>query len=208
MIVIRFNQITIESPLDSAKPKAEPGSLLYKEPKQDPKQNPETAPDFRSQFDSLVAHAQMGPDDAPPKKWWYLVFKPYEDMYAEYNEWYKSAKFPNWARDKLKKQAEHMVWTVEKDAKTFHVNMLVYTEHDLSDFHDYSYNGYCKVYCKPCHDYRDCVFYIFKEATSRLFIQYVDYYISQRDDHRTIVPKNKPSFVHACVARARKALFG
>jgi len=169
---------------------------------------PKQSTDFRRQFDALVAQALTLPDIATPMKWWYLVFKPYDDVYDEYNDWFTTPKFPNWARDQLKSYSKHMIWTVEKDAKKHHVNMLIYTSQDLSIFHDYSYTGYAKVYCRPCLDYRDCVFYIFKEAYTRLFIQYNDYYISCPPQGTLIPERQKPSFVHKCVERARKALFG
>lgn len=208
MIVIRFGSITISEPKDHAEPKVEPGSLHTMAPKQVAIMNPDKSTDFRHQFDSLVAHAQTGYNPLTDHKWWYIVFKPFDDQYEYYHDWYTSAKFPNWARDKFKKQAKYMVWTVEKIAAKHHVNMLVYTSADLTPFHNSCFSGYCKLYCSIAHDQRDVSFYIFKEARDRLFVQYTDYYISWESAHRTIVPHNKTAFVHHCVERARKALFG
>jgi len=189
MLVIRFGGLSSGDPVDPAKPEAKHGSLLDKE-----------------QFRKLCNRAFSGPD-LSGGKWWYLVFKPFEDAYDEYKDWFESKAFPEWCRDKFKTKSEPMIYTVEKDATRHHVNMLIYINRDLTNSHNDYWPGYCKLYCKPCYDYRDCVYYIFKEAQTRPFIEYHDYYISWKPTQTDDLPKHRPTLVQQAIERMRKALF-
>lgn len=198
MLVIRCLGKTHGGPVDPVKPEAKPGSLQNREPIQ--------VADNRFEYRALIYRAMSIPDKVG-HKWWYLVFKPFEDSYSEYKDWFETKKFPEWCRDKLKAANEALIWTVEKDATRHHVNMMIQTDRDLSDYHDHYWTGYCKLYCQPCYDRDDCIFYIFKEALTRPFIQYIDYYISTSTQLGGVKPNIGNSIIQATINRVRKALF-
>nr|CRY97183.1 hypothetical protein [uncultured prokaryote] len=188
MLVIRFGDeiITNSGPQGSSVPQGSPGCYTTKAPKQEP------VVSQAAQFTKLIAECESLNASLAAGQWWYLVFKPFDDSYAEYRSFFESGQFPNWCRDKLRAKGD-LLYSVEKLASKHHVNMLVYSSHDLTDYHDYSWSGYCKVYATPCFDFGGITEYIFKEAKLRTFLPFVDYYIPKPKAHSAArEPKGEP----------------
>jgi len=111
-----------------------------------------------------------------PLGWYYLTFKPMDKPYETDFEWFKLKQLHK-VYDKFRPLCKIMWLTRETEETKIHINLLIYSEHDLTDWHEKIFFNRSKVWCKqiPCI-HRFTVFkYIHKEAKIREFKYNLDY---------------------------------
>lgn len=138
-------------------------------------------------YDQLIIKTdQMISSPDSQGKWYYLVFKPFDDSYNQRASWFESSKWLDWVRKRFLTERT-VILTVEKYAKKHHVNAIVFSYRDLMYNHDKSVANKCKIHCQEVVNMltlptvRD---YIFKEAQLRMFHLYHDYYL--RSNHTDV----------------------
>lgn len=117
------------------------------------------------------------------KGWYYLTFKPLDIPYAEDLKWYEINAIKK-LYDKFRPLSKIMWLTREITATKIHINMLIYSESDLTKFHDKILYHKVKVYSTPVEYLgRFKVFdYIFKESKERYFMYGDDYKFFDREE--------------------------
>lgn len=127
-------------------------------------------PEMQRLTDPLLNHQGNG-------RWYFLVFKPFDWGYNLKMDWYMSPKWMDYVR-KLFPLESVIILTTEKNETKHHVNALVFSEHDLSTMHDKNISNKCKVYATVVNpgEQFNVRNYIFKEARTRVFMRYHDYY--------------------------------
>jgi len=143
------------------------------------------APDHRIQFDSLIAKCCPLLTDTywPDIKWYYHVYAPLDKQYDNKRPWFESKKWLDFVRKRYSSSVWSLIMTVEKDASKHHVNVLFSTPGQPDPLpSDNIIDGYCYVHNEdvtPNTQLQVCR-YIFKEAKTRPFTLYEDYYLHQR----------------------------
>lgn len=111
-----------------------------------------------------------------PVKWFYVVFKPFDDAYAKDVDWFAIKGL-----DKCRKMfssAKCYILTRETQAKKVHINALVATTQDLLSRHEKNYGNKYKLHVSAVCDRASrltVLRYITKEAVGRTFVNYLDY---------------------------------
>lgn len=123
-----------------------------------------------------VYHDQLYRSYPNVTSWYYLTFKPMDKPYQEDYDWFRLKQIKK-VYDKFRPLCQIMWLTRETQETKIHINLLIYSDHDLSSWNDKIFHNKCKVWCKqiPCID-RFAVFkYIFKEAKTRDYPHGLDY---------------------------------
>lgn len=112
-----------------------------------------------------------------PIKWYFVVFKPYNQTYSKKYDWYQS-KGIDWCRKLVK--AKGYIYTRELLADKTHINAIIASDSPPSHNSDLGnkYKLYVtELFSRP--DRERVLNYITKESLSRPYIKWQDYIISK-----------------------------
>lgn len=144
---------------------------------------PAETTDYQIQFNSLMSQCRPLLDFGHSAgQWFYDVYAPLEKQYAKKRTWFESKKWLDFVRKRYSCYTSSLIITCEKLATCHHINVLYQTlDQPPSLPEDNIINGYCYVHRQPVglNDQYFVCSYIFKEAKSRPFILYEDYYLHQ-----------------------------
>lgn len=117
------------------------------------------------------------------KGWYFLTFKPFNKTYEEDPSWYNE-KLIRKVYDRFRPMAKLMWLTRETEATKTHVNLLIYTDKDISKYNDSIFFNKAKVFCVGivAQDRFNIFNYIFKESKNRWFYYHTDYKYFDREE--------------------------
>lgn len=139
----------------------------------------------------------------PKKRFYYVVVKPFDEGYKNYEPWFRSFKFnQNVERALLKLDPElQFICVKEKCAAKYHLNFLCHTSVNLTDHHDK--NKYLTRWhvqeldnVNVIETHKNCervCEYMFKESKDRRFVENNDFHYKY-----TVSDEDKVDFAKYC----------